>query len=79
MRLLGVPLIPSAVVSVGPGAIVPATNGYRVLDRPAPLDLRGQSVLLLGMVYANEKRRLCEGQGMRDTLRIVALEDHFRC
>ncbi|KAF4727987.1 hypothetical protein FOZ62_005759, partial [Perkinsus olseni] len=75
----GVPLIPSAVVSVGPGAIVPATNGYRVLDRPAPLDLRGQSVLLLGMVYANEKRRLCEGQGMRDTLRIVALEDHFRC
>ncbi|KAF4711620.1 hypothetical protein FOZ63_016377, partial [Perkinsus olseni] len=54
----GVPLIPSAVVSVGPGAIVPATNGYRVLDRPAPLDLRGQSVLLLGMVYANEKRRL---------------------
>ncbi|EER05127.1 hypothetical protein Pmar_PMAR026561 [Perkinsus marinus ATCC 50983] len=58
---------------------VPTTNGYRVLDRLPPLDLSGQCVLLLGMVYANEKRRECEGQGMRDTKRIVALEKEFDC
>ncbi|KAF4677602.1 hypothetical protein FOL47_000557 [Perkinsus chesapeaki] len=73
------PIIPGRDACTGASSMMPTTNGYRLLQRPPPLDLTNQAVLLLGMVYASEARRQCEGQGKRDTMRITALENQFKC